>query len=151
MFFLLKFRDFALVGNFSSHIPSLSEQTNKMDQDWNKTIRILRSINPRLTKLFYTTSTTIYNQGGGYHPLWEFVMKHPMLMTSTVVPMVSYGPPLNNDTKRVPTFPIPAQLWRHTEEFPQNIMYIENAHKVYRKSEFWLKIIETSDFHWIFL
>ena len=69
MFFLLKFRDFALVRNFSFHIPSLSEQTNKMDQDWNKTIRILRSINPRLTKLFYPTSTTINNEGGGYHPL----------------------------------------------------------------------------------
>ena len=44
--------------------------------------------------------------GGGWlpPPLLEFVIRHPMPMT--LVPVVSYDPPLTSDTKQVPTYQV---------------------------------------------
>ena len=65
--------------------------------------QLLKSVNPRPTKLFSTTWFT-KGEGGGCHPPLEFVIRHPMPMT--LVPVVSYDPPLTSDTKQVPTYQV---------------------------------------------
>ena len=46
----------------------------------------------------------VYQGGWLPPPLLEFVIRHPMPMT--LVPVVSYDPPLTSDTKQVPTYQV---------------------------------------------